>query len=232
MVPNITRLIANSNIPDSVQTLQFNSNVQACFMAYFPRSLSAPIPRDKPRAASPTKSVLCQCGETSRRSQKPLHELNFIRKQCGGVIWTTGVNMRYINSISRNDGIPSPTDVFHCIYLCHMHQFVFTHRRLLRVSNGYPHPLRGGGCFWHKKAHLLWAPLSVTLLHASVQIPLLIFTCNICVQWTNMQLTNLGFINTFQAILSSGIPTAWSKIIFHKFSKILIKKNSCYMSEA
>lgn len=61
---------------------------------------------------------------------------------------------------------------------------------------------RGGGCFGIRELISFWAPLPVTLQYVSVPIRFVIFTCTVWVQWTNMQLTDLGFINTFQATLS------------------------------
>lgn len=107
MVPNITRLLANSNIPDTLLMLHFKNNVPACFKPYFPCSLSVPFPCDKHRAAA-TKSVLCQCGELSK-SPKPLRALNFIRRTVRRRIRSGGANMRDVTSDSSNNGIPSPT---------------------------------------------------------------------------------------------------------------------------
>lgn len=104
MVSNITRLLANSNIPYTVQMLQFKNDVPACFK---PCSLPVPVPCDKQRAAA-TKSVLCQCGEILK-SPKLLRALNFIRRTARGRIRTGGANMRDVSSDSSNNGIPPPT---------------------------------------------------------------------------------------------------------------------------
>jgi hypothetical protein len=85
----VKNIQTNSNIPATVQMLQFQTNVAACYKRYVPCSLSVPFPGDKHNTAA-TKSVLCQCGEMSKCSQKPLRALNFIRRTVGGGIRDAG----------------------------------------------------------------------------------------------------------------------------------------------
>jgi hypothetical protein len=122
MVPNITRLLANSNIPDTLQMLQFKNNATACFKPHFRVLCLSHFRVTNKHRAAPAESVLCQCGEMSK-SQKPLRALNFITRAVRRRIRAAGANMRDVSSDSRNDGILSPKDC-HCIYLCQPRQFV------------------------------------------------------------------------------------------------------------
>ena len=65
MVPNNTRLLANSNIPDPLQMLQCKSNVPACFKPYF-RVLCLFHFRVTNTELLQLQTVLRQCGEMSK----------------------------------------------------------------------------------------------------------------------------------------------------------------------